>query len=308
MTTWRDYTETHVSVPGGELAVLRWPARHSTEAAPAEPVLLVHGITANALAWAGVADEVAGRTELIALDLRGRAGSREFTGPWGIDQNAKDVIAVLDALGIERGLLVGHSLGAFVASAAAAAHPERFTRVVAIDGGLGFPLPPEANPDGVLEAVVGPAVRKLSMTFADEQAYLDFHRVHPAFVGNWSPQLSAYLTRDSLHRPDGTVVSSCIEAAIRADGKQVLLDRKVRAAINGLSCPVDFIYAARGLLNEDQALYDEQRLELGGLDRDRVRVTFVQDTNHYTVIAPGVGAKAVTRALLGLYGEERNQF
>jgi hypothetical protein len=146
------------------------------------------------------------------------------------------------------------------------------------------------------------------MTFADEQAYLDFHRVHPAFVGNWSPQLSAYLTRDSLHRPDGTVVSSCIEAAIRADGKQVLLDRKVRAAINGLSCPVDFIYAARGLLNEDQALYDEQRLELGGLDRDRVRVTFVQDTNHYTVIAPGVGAKAVTRALLGLYGEERNQF
>jgi pimeloyl-ACP methyl ester carboxylesterase len=278
------------------------PAARRADAADSAsdvPVLLVHGITANALAWAGVADEVAGRAELIAVDLRGRAGSREVGGPWGIERDVQDIIAVLDALGIERGFLAGHSLGAFVATAAAAAYPDRFTRVVAVDGGLGFPLPPESDPDSVLEAVVGPAVKKLSMTFADEAAYLDFHRVHPAFVGNWSPQLTAYLSRDSLRRPDGTVVSSCIEAAIRADGKQVLLDEKVRTAINGLSCPVDFVYAARGLLNEDQALYDEQRLELGGLDRDRVRVTFVPDTNHYTVIAPSAGARTVAGLLLG---------
>jgi hypothetical protein len=176
--------------------------------------------------------------------------------------------------------------------------PERFTRLVAVDGGLGFPLPPEADPDRVLEAVVGPAVKKLSMTFADEEAYLDFHRVHPAFVGNWSAQLTAYLTRDARRLPDGRVVSSCVEAAIRADGKQVLTDEKVRTAINGLACPVEFVYAARGLLDEPQALYDEGRLDLGGLDRERVRVTFVPDTNHYTVIAPGAGARAVTRALL----------
>jgi pimeloyl-ACP methyl ester carboxylesterase len=298
MTTWQDYTETSVPVPGGDLAVLRWSAASGSSAAGAEPVLLVHGITANALAWAGVADEVAGRAELIAVDLRGRARSRDIAGPWGIDRDAQDIIAVLDALGIERGVLAGHSLGAFVAVAAASAYPERFTRVIAVDGGLGFPLPPEADPDAVLEAVVGPAVKKLSMTFAHAEAYLDFHRVHPAFVGNWSPQLTAYLTRDTLEQSDGTVVSSCIEAAIRADGKQVLIDEKVRSAINGLSCPVEFVYAARGLLNEDQALYDEQRLELGGLDRDRVRVTFVPDTNHYTVIAPGAGAQAVTGAVL----------
>ena len=298
---WQDYTEQTVAVPGGNLAVLRWPAGPvgPGEAAPsAPPVLLVHGITANALSWAGVVDEVAGRAELIAIDLRGRAGSREVSGPWGIDRNAHDVLAVLDALGLDRVVLAGHSLGGFVAASAAAAFPERFARVVAVDGGLGFPLPPEADPDAVLEAVVGPAVKKLSMTFDDEEAYLGFHRVHPAFVGNWSPQLTAYLTRDSLRREDGRVVSSCIEQAIRADGKQVLLDPKVRTAINGLGCPVDFVYAARGLLNQEQGLYDEQRLDLGGLDRERVRVTFVPDTNHYTVMAPGAGAKAVTRALL----------
>jgi len=296
-STWRDYTETSVPVPGGDLAVLRWPATEPAPA-PAPPILLVHGITGNALAWAGVADEVAGRAELIAVDLRGRAGSREIEGPWGIDQNAADLVSVLDALHLDQALLAGHSLGAFVAAEAAATSPKRFTGVVAIDGGLGFPLPPGADPDAILEAVVGPAVQKLSMTFADAEDYLDFHRVHPAFIGNWTPQLTAYLVRDTRELGSGRVVSSCREEAIRADGRQVLLDDRVRTNINGLTCDVDFLYAARGLLNEPQALYDPARLILGGLDRTPARIEFVPDTNHYTIVAPGAGAQAVARALL----------
>jgi hypothetical protein len=128
---------------------------------------------------------------------------------------------------------------------------------------------------------------------------IEFQRVHPAFQGHWTPQLTAYLTRDTRKLPDGSVVSSCREEAIRADGKQTLIDEKLRTNINGLSCEVDFLYAARGLLNEPQALYDESRLTLGGLDPARVRVTFVPDTNHYTILAPGVGVQAVVRALLG---------
>lgn len=297
MATWQDYSETRVPVDGGELAVLKWPAAVSGGSAR-PPILLVHGITANALAWAGVVDEIAGRADVIAVDLRGRAGSRDVTGPWGIDQNAADVIAVLDALDLDQVVLAGHSLGAFVATAAATASPKRFTRVVAIDGGLGFPLPPGIDPDAVLEAVVGPAVRKLSMTFADDEAYLDFHRVHPAFVGNWTPQLTAYLTRDTRKLPDGHVVSSCREDAIRTDGKQVLTDEKLRTNINTLTCDVDFLYAARGLLNEPQALYDPERLTLGGLDQTSARIEFVPDTNHYTILAPGIGAQSVARALL----------
>jgi hypothetical protein len=147
-------------------------------------------------------------------------------------------------------------------------------------------------------AVVGPAVKKLSMTFADAEAYLDFHRAHPSFVDHWSEAMTAYLVRDTLVLADGQVVSSCVEEAIRADGKQVLLDPGLRTAINGLRCPVQFVHAARGMLNEDQALYDEPRLALAGLDREKVRVELVPDTNHYTVIGPGAGAQAVVRALL----------
>jgi pimeloyl-ACP methyl ester carboxylesterase len=297
-TTWRDHTETLVPVPGGDLAVLRWPAT-GPGAAASPPIMLVHGITGNALAWAGVVDEIAGRAELIGVDLRGRAGSRQIRGPWGIDRDAADLIAVLDALQLDQVVLAGHSLGAFVAAAAAAASPKRFARVVAIDGGVGFPLPPGADADAILEAVVGPAVQKLSMTFADEEAYLDFHRVHPAFADNWTAELTAYLVRDMRTLPDGSVVSSCREEAIRADGKQVLLDEQVRTNIvDNVSCDVDFLYAARGLLNEPQALYDPGRLSLAGLDRSPARIEFVPGTNHYTILGPGAGAEAVVRALL----------
>ncbi|WP_034269367.1 alpha/beta fold hydrolase [Actinospica robiniae] len=295
MTGWREYTESRVAVPGGELAVLHWAAT-----VPDAPVLLLaHGITANALVWSSVVAELAGRAEVIAPDLRGRAGSRGITGPWGITREAQDLVAVLDAFGIDRvPVLGGHSLGAFVGATAALGHPERFGRFVAVDGGLGFPLPSGADPDAVLEAVVGPAVKKLSMTFADAAAYLDFHRAHPSFVGNWSEPLTAYLVRDTLVLPDGRAVSSCVEDAIRADGRQVIVEPGLRTAINELTCPVEFVYAARGMLNEEQALYDESRLVLGGLDRDKVRVELVPGTNHYTVVGPGAGARAIVRALL----------
>jgi pimeloyl-ACP methyl ester carboxylesterase len=297
MAGWQDFTETRVPVRGGELAVLRWAAR-GPGAAEAPRILLVHGITGNALAWAAVAQEVAGRAELIAVDLRGRAGSRDVVGPWGIDQDAADLVAVLDALELGQVVLAGHSLGAFIAAAAAAATPKRFSRLLVVDGGLGFPLPEGENPDEVLEVVVGPAVRKLSMTFADEEAYLDFHRAHPSFQGNWTPQLTAYLARDTHRLADGRVVSSCREEAIRADGKQALLEERLQTNINTLSCEVDFLYAARGMLNEPQALYDESRFTLGGLDRTRVRTELVPDTNHYSVVGPGAGAQAITRVLL----------
>jgi pimeloyl-ACP methyl ester carboxylesterase len=300
MVDFREYQEYAVPVRGGELATVRWPAT----VPDAPTILLVHGITANALAWASVAEAVAGRLTLIAPDLRGRAGSRTIAGPWGIGEDVEDMIAVLDHAGLDRVLLAGHSMGAFVACALAAKYPERVERVLAVDGGLGFPLPGGVDADAVLEAVVGPAVRKLSMTFADAEAYLDFHRVHPAFVGNWSPQLTAYLGRDTLQLGDGTgegadsVASTCVEAAIRADGKQVLLDPAVRDALKDLSCPAVLLYAERGLFNESQALYDTSRLALAALAPDRVVTELVPDTNHYTIVGPGIGADTITRHLM----------
>jgi pimeloyl-ACP methyl ester carboxylesterase len=290
---FRDFEEYQIPVKGGELAVVRWPA-----ADPAAPtVVLVHGITANALAWAAVAEAVDKRVNLLALDLRGRAYSRDLAPPWGLDADVEDVLAVLDHAGLERAALAGHSLGAFVVCAFAARHPDRVESVVAVDGGARLALVPDLAPDTLLELTVGPAIRKLHMTFADGEAYLDFHREHPSFVGHWSPQLTAYLGRDTLWLPNGKVVSSCIEDAIRADGRQLITDEFVHEAINKLTCPVTLLCAERGILNQPQGFYDDDILAAAGIDRSRVNVVKIPDTNHYTVIGPGVGADSVAAEL-----------
>ncbi len=295
MTDFRRFEEIQVPVPGGDLAVLRWPA-----AEPGAPVAVAaHGITANALAWASVAEALDGRATLLAPDLRGRAYSRDIAGPFGIRYDAADLLAALDHEGAQTAAVaVGHSMGGFVAAVAAALNPDRFPAVVAIDGGVAFAVPESFDPDQLLEEMVGPAIRKLSMRFPDGEAYLDFHRAHPSFAGHWTPQLTAYLSRDTLWHPDGTVSSSCREEVIREDGRQILLDPEVNEAIKALRCPIAFIYAQRGILNEPQALYDEARLAHAGLDHLRLTAKLIPDTNHYTVTGPGAGAEAIAEAVL----------
>src|SRR6266511_2772920 len=80
-----------------------------------------------------------GEVTLVAPDLRGRAGSRDAPGPYGIGRHADDLVAVLDHLGVSEALMVGHSMGGFVATVAAVRHPSRTTGVVLVDGGLAFP-------------------------------------------------------------------------------------------------------------------------------------------------------------------------
>lgn len=300
MADFRNFEEYQIPVPGGDLAVLRWPAA----VAGAPTAVLVHGITANALAWAATAEAVAGRVNLLAVDMRGRAYSRDIAPPpaWGLDADVEDVIAVLDHAGLETAVLVGHSLGAFVTCTAAARHPDRVQSVVAVDGGARYGLPPDIDPGELLELTVGPAVKKLRMVFDDGEAYLDFHRAHPSFVGNWSPQLTAYLARDTLWLPDGRVVSSCIEAAIRADGRQLIVDDFVNDAINHATCPVTILCAERGILNQPQGFYNGAVLDAAGIDRSRVTAELLPGTNHYTVVGPGIGADSIAAAILAHVG------
>lgn len=121
-----------VQVEGGALACYR--LGHSDEVAVA-----AHGITSNSRTWLAVARALGDRAALLALDLRGRAASSNLPGPYGVASHVRDLLSVLDALQLERAVLVGHSLGAYIISRLAALHPERVAALVLVDGGLPIP-------------------------------------------------------------------------------------------------------------------------------------------------------------------------
>ncbi|MGK4580963.1 alpha/beta fold hydrolase [Kitasatospora sp. HPMI-4] len=285
--------ELSVAVPGGDLAVLRWPAT----VPDAPTVVAVHGITANALAWSQVARRIAGRATLIAPDLRGRGASRGVLGPYGIGRHADDLAELIRALDLGRVRLAGHSMGAYVAALTAVRHPALVERLLLVDGAVSFPLPAGVDADDVLAAVLGPALARLSMTFPDQEAYLAFWRGLPAFAGEWIADYDAYALRD-LTGTGGELRSSCVPEAIREDGRQVLLDADVTGAIHRLPCPAELLWAERGLQDELQGLYDPVRLKNAALDPARVVQSPVPGTNHYTILMGRQGAAVVAGRLL----------
>ncbi|WP_405903715.1 alpha/beta hydrolase [Streptomyces sp. NBC_00656] len=288
------YEEIKVPVSGGELAALRWPATDPQ----APTVVALHGITANALSWAAVARQLAGRVTLIAPDLRGRAGSSGLPGPYGIAAHTDDVAALTEALGLERVVLAGHSMGAFVAALAAVRHPDRFGPLLLVDGGIGFPAPTHLTPDELLTAVIGPAMDRLSMTFTDRAAYRAFWQAHPAFAGAWSDEVDAYIQRD-LTGEEPALRSSCRIEAIRADGVG-LFGEEVLTAVRKLPVGATLLWAARGLMDEEQGLYDEDRLAAADLGGTRVEPVPMKDVNHYTVLTGERGGREIAGRLVAL--------
>ena len=275
--------------------------------ADAPTVLLAHGITANGLSWQRVADELVarhgpGRLRLLALDLRGRASSADVPGPYGLAEHVDDLLSVAGAFAATP-VLVGHSMGAFVAALAGGRHPEAFRGLVLVDGGLAFPVPGDLDVDGTLQAVIGPAMQRLSMRFESPEAYLAFWEAHPALgpvlrgpAGNHARR---YILHDLAPVQDGTGWrSSCVLDAVRTDGAGVLLDAEAhagaaRAVEAGL--PVELVWAHRGLMDEPQGLYDPQRLAALA-PPPGLRTTDV-DANHYDILLGDAGAAAVADAV-----------
>ncbi len=106
----------------------------------APPVLLIIGLTAVAYNWRETAEALQDRYRCIALNLRGHGDSgptpeREFS----FDLWDTDVHALVTGLGLDRPVIMGHSLGGRVAFAYASRHPEHTRGIVVVDVGPGFP-------------------------------------------------------------------------------------------------------------------------------------------------------------------------
>ncbi|WP_030435478.1 alpha/beta fold hydrolase [Actinoplanes subtropicus] len=261
--------EIDVAVRGGLLRVVAWPGDGPL-------VIAAHGITANALSWAAVARELAGRVRLIAPDLRGRAGSASLPGPYGMAAHAADLVAVADHFGARKVALAGHSMGGFAVTETAARYPTRVSSVLLIDGGLPLPVPPDIDVDAALLATIGPAMRRLSMTFPTSSEYLAYFRANPALGSSWNDDISAYILRDYTGAG-----SSCNIDAIRADARDMLTH----------PAPAEFplLGAPRGLQDEPTGMYPLPILQAAGAE-------MVPDVNHYTILL-GAGAAHVAKRI-----------
>lgn len=88
-------------------------------------VLFLQGVGLAGCAWLPQVDELSRDHRCISVDNRGIGGSRGDTRALSIDLMARDALAILDTLQIERAHLVGHSLGGVIVQRLALLAPER---------------------------------------------------------------------------------------------------------------------------------------------------------------------------------------
>jgi pimeloyl-ACP methyl ester carboxylesterase len=282
-----------VDVRGGELAVFRLGG----PADGAEQVMAVHGITANSHAWLGVAQALEGRAVLLAPDLRGRGRSSELPPPYGMEAYAQDMLAVLDRLGLERVVLVGHSLGAYAVARFAADHPDRVRAAVLVDGGLTSPAIQDVDPEVFVPAFLGPALARLEMTFPDRGAYRHWWRAHPAFAHAdvADDRLAVYADHD-LVGEEPNLCSCVAKGAVRTDAGELL---EIGGPAHRLVVPAEMLRAPRGLLDEPTPLIAAELARAWAEEApDRRRVLEVPDVNHYTIVMGSAGARAVADAVI----------
>lgn len=116
------------SVGGGE-----WPGG-------GVPVLAVQGLGSNHRAFELLANAMPDQ-RFIAIDARGRATAARIASANGVTTHAEDLVAALDHFGLEQAVVLGHSMGGFVALRLAQLHPERVAGLVLVDGGPPVKLP-----------------------------------------------------------------------------------------------------------------------------------------------------------------------
>jgi esterase len=132
-------TRASLSRDGTELVYWTWPG--------ADPAtLLLHGIGNYGRYWDLFADAIAGRLRLVAPDARGHGESGRPADGYAPADFAADAVAVLDRLGVERAVVVGHSMGGLHSINLASRHPDRVRALVIVDAS------PEPLPEGAERA------------------------------------------------------------------------------------------------------------------------------------------------------------
>lgn len=135
----RDWEQGRVPVNGVTL-------RYFRSGGDFPQLVLVHGFTDNALYYSRLAELLAGSWDVVAYDCRGHGASSRAGGKFDHADRVADLVGFVDALGLTRPVLVGHSMGAATIARACGENPE-LSRGIVLEDPAWWEPPPGLTPE-----------------------------------------------------------------------------------------------------------------------------------------------------------------
>lgn len=231
-------------------------------------LVFVHGWSCDRTYWEGQLEPFSADFRVVAMDLAGHGESGQNRDDWTIASYGADVAAVVEHLGLERVVLIGHSMGGDVVVDAARLLPGRVAGLVWIDtySQLGAVRTPEQ-----VSAFLAP----LREDYA-ANTYAIVHEMH--FPPGADSALVERVATDLASAPPHIAVPS-LESSITND-------RVVPGALAELGLPVIS-------LNPERSNPDVESLERHG-----VEVILVPDVGHFMLLEDPEGFNAILREVV----------
>jgi pimeloyl-ACP methyl ester carboxylesterase len=246
------------------------------ESAP--PLVLIHGLASTSLIWDLVAPILAGSYFVAAYDQRGHALSAKPADGYDLPTMLADLVGFMDALHIENPVVVGHSWGANLALAYAAAKPERCNALVLVDGGiLDFQDMPGTTWEKVRHELTPPDLSRFML--ADMVS-----RMRGGVLSSLPPQFIEQYARSIMDvQPDGTIRAR-LTLNRHLDILRIIYDMRSVDLLAQVKCPVLAVQAIDAEpTNERGAQF--LRMKKQGAERAQkllpeARVVWMEDTIH----------------------------
>lgn len=244
-------------------------------------VLLVHGIPTNHLLWHDVVPVVCGSARVLAVDLLGY-GDSDPSGDRPVDLAAQAalLLQLLDVLGVDRAVVVGHDLGGGIAQILATTSTDRIAGLGIVNGVCydGWPVPAvramkavwpvvRRLPPAVLTAGLRPGLRSLFVHRDRAGAFVD------RFLGPWA-------------RPGGPA-----QFARHLRSLDSVYTRTVAPFLPRLALPAEVVWGRRD--SQLDPAYGQRLAD----DLPGSRLTWVEDASHFV---PGDRPDVVAEAVLRL--------
>jgi pimeloyl-ACP methyl ester carboxylesterase len=278
--TMREHRQSTVA----GLHVHEWPAAGST-------VLALPGLGSSGIVWNQLAEQIPDM-RVVSPDLRGRGLSSSVAGPSGLRHHAADVAAILEKLDLTDVIVVGHSMGAYLAPVVAEQAPSRAARLVLVDGGVPATLPFFMK-EPVTRLTWKLAMRKARRDWPDAETFTQ--KMFSKQVGSRTdllPVITQWMEYE-LEGPLGARRPRLSTSHAVGDAVDVFHGPDVRTALENLHVPAHLIAADHREGDAGKPFLSDSALEAWERRLPLLTTERVPDTNHATVVF----SDAVIRAL-----------
>lgn len=262
----------YLKVPGHGLSIqiVRWPADGKT-------VFCIHGLTANCRCWDRMASAIVPSHSVLAMDLRGRGLSDKPETGYSVEHHCRDIESAARNLGLDKIVVMGHSLGAFIAAYLAATRPGLVEKAVLVDGAGQL----TGEQMEKVFAGIKMSLDRLGKVFPDYESYVEKLKTAPFFT-SWSGFLDTYFSYE-LEEVEGGVRSRVYPEGIQEEAAN-LSKINIGDYYGRIACPVLILRATEGMMSSDDLLLPEDvaaRMEKEIKSAARVDIP---GSNHYSIL------------------------